>query len=392
MARSTRASTPTAKARRGKFYLWSPEEARSLLSADEYAVVAPHLGLDAPPNFEGHAWNLRVTAALDDVAQRLGIALPDAQFRLFAGKAALFAARERRVRPGLDDKVLTSWNALAIAGLARAARALDEPRWADLAIAAVDALRASVWREGRLLATRRAERAQLNAYLDDHAFLLDALIELLQTRFRGEDFAWARQIADVSWTSSRIARTADSFSRATITSGLSTGPKPGHDNATPSGNGVAAQALILLGTCAPCRASGRGGRARRASGSGPRWHIAGGLCRLILAALAELGTPPTSCCCGGTRRRLRGTGSGRSKRGCDHACTVFNVDWRGLAAELVKGPAPPPARGPGLSRHALRCRPAPRRTRSKPLSQPLGKAVNGRPRGALKERVVSSDV
>ena len=88
------------------------------------------------------------------------------------------------MHPGRDDKILTAWNALAIAGLARAARALDMPRWADLACAAVDALRRTAWRDGRLLATRRGERADLNAYLDDYAFLLAALLELMQARFR----------------------------------------------------------------------------------------------------------------------------------------------------------------------------------------------------------------
>src|SRR5262249_42858314 len=164
----------------GRFYVWSDEEIRRRLSADEYAVAAPYFGLDQPPNFEGHAWHLRVSAPLATVAERLGISPPDAQSRLVGAKAALFAAREERVRPGLDDKVLTSWNALAIAGLARASRALDEPRWADLAVAATDALRATQWRDGRLLATRRGERAHLNAYLDDYAFLLAALVELMQ--------------------------------------------------------------------------------------------------------------------------------------------------------------------------------------------------------------------
>ena len=104
----------------------------------------------------------------------------------------------RRVRPGLDDKILTSWNALAIAGLARAARALDVPEWVGARRARpTDALRRTAWRDGRLLATRKGERAHLNAYLDDHAFLLAALIELMQARFRLADYAWARELADV---------------------------------------------------------------------------------------------------------------------------------------------------------------------------------------------------
>ena len=128
----------------GKFYVWTPRRgARRGVAPTNGRSAAPYFGLDGPPNFEGHAWNLRVTrAAGPQVAARLGISLPDAQTRLAGARAALFAARETRVRPGRDDKILTSWNALAIAGLARAARALDEPRWADLAFAAADALSA----------------------------------------------------------------------------------------------------------------------------------------------------------------------------------------------------------------------------------------------------------
>ena len=135
-ARSTRASTPTAKARKASSTSGRATRCAPLLDADEWAVAAPYYGLDGPPNFEGHAWNLRVGAPLDDVAARLGIALPDAQTRSpRRAPSCAVRARATRVRPGLDDKILTSWNALAIAGLARAARALDEPRWADLAFA-----------------------------------------------------------------------------------------------------------------------------------------------------------------------------------------------------------------------------------------------------------------
>ena len=181
----------------GKFYVWTRDEVKAALSPEDYAVAALHYGLDGAPNFEGHAWNLRVAVPLAEVAARLDISAAVAAERLAAAKAALLAARSRRVRPGLDDKILTSWNALAIGGLARAARALDVPEWIDLAASAADALRRTSWRDGRLLATRKGEHAHLNAYLDDHAFLLAALIELMQARFRVDDYAWARALADV---------------------------------------------------------------------------------------------------------------------------------------------------------------------------------------------------
>src|SRR5262249_24987662 len=89
----------------GKFYVWSGDEGRALLPAADYPLVARHFGLEGPPNFEGHAWNLRISVPLDEAASTLGLSLPDAQSRLAAAKATLFAAREQRVHPGRDDKI-----------------------------------------------------------------------------------------------------------------------------------------------------------------------------------------------------------------------------------------------------------------------------------------------
>jgi uncharacterized protein YyaL (SSP411 family) len=231
----------------GQFYVWTPSIARAAMTAEEWAVVEPCFGLDRPPNFEGRTWNLRVTESLEAVASRLAISLPDAQTRLAGARAALFAARQTRVRPGRDDKILTSWNALAIAGLARAARALAQPRWADMAFAAADALKRTAWRGGRLQATRRGNRSDLNAYLDDHAFLLAALVELLQTRFRREDFEWAGELADALVSRFEDRARGGFFFTSHDHEPLFHRTKPGHDNATPSGNGVAALALITFG-------------------------------------------------------------------------------------------------------------------------------------------------
>jgi uncharacterized protein YyaL (SSP411 family) len=231
----------------GKFYVWQREEVRALLTENEHAVAAAHFGLDGPPNFEGHAWNLRVAQPVQEIAARLALPLREAEARLASARAKLFAARESRTRPGLDDKILTSWNALAISGLARASRRLQRPEWAKLAFDAADALRRTCWRDGRLLATRKGERAHLNAYLDDYAFLLEALDELMQTRFRGEDYTWARAIADALLDRFEDRERGGFFFTSHDHEPLIHRPKPGHDNATPSGNGVAASALIVLG-------------------------------------------------------------------------------------------------------------------------------------------------
>ena len=229
----------------GKFYLWQRDEVRQLLSADEYAVAEPYYGLDRPPNFEHRAWNLRVSASLDDIAKRLKLSAEQTDALLASAQEKLFAARERRVRPGRDEKILGAWNGLMIAGMARAARVFGREDWLRSAQRAMDFVRATLWSEGRLLATCKDGKAHLNAYLDDHAFLLSAALELLQAEFRSSDLNFAVQLADAL-----LARFEDKQGGFFFTShdheALIQRNKTGQDNATPSGNGIAAQALLRL--------------------------------------------------------------------------------------------------------------------------------------------------
>jgi uncharacterized protein YyaL (SSP411 family) len=215
----------------GKFYVWSREEAQALLSPEEYRELARHYGLDGPPNFEGKAWHLRV-------ADPLG---PEP-----AAKAKLFSAREKRVRPGRDEKILASWNALAIRGMAHAGRALDRPEWIASARRSLEFIRARMWRDGRLLATYKDGRAHLNAYLDDYAFLAAAVLELLQAQFRAEELDFARSLADVLLEQFEDSERGGFFFTPREHERLILRPKPGHDNAAPSGNAMAAWALGRL--------------------------------------------------------------------------------------------------------------------------------------------------
>jgi uncharacterized protein YyaL (SSP411 family) len=231
----------------GKFYVWMAADVEALLTADEWAVARPHWGLDRPPNFEHEAWHLRVVVPLTDVARQLDISTEAAEERLERARAKLFAARELRVHPGRDDKVLTSWNALMIAALARAARVFGDATWLAAAQRAADFLRAVLWREGRLLATYKDGRAHLNAYLDDHAYLLAALLELMQSSFRADDLKWAVEIADTLLLRFEDAANGGFFFTSHDHEALLHRPKPAHDNATPAGNGIAAQALLTLG-------------------------------------------------------------------------------------------------------------------------------------------------
>src|SRR6266480_533497 len=157
----------------GKFYVWSRDEAQAALTGEEYAVLSPHFGLDQPPNFENRHWHLHVARPVE----------PGKEGILERAKQKLFAARAKRVRPGRDEKVLVSWNALAIRGMAHAGRVLGREPWIASARRALEFIRSRMWRDGRLLATCKDGQAHLAAYLDDYAYLMAALIELLQSEF-----------------------------------------------------------------------------------------------------------------------------------------------------------------------------------------------------------------
>jgi uncharacterized protein len=165
----------------------------------------------------------------------------------------LFAAREQRIRPGRDEKILTSWNALMIGGMARAARVFGRPQWLASARAALEFIRGTLWREEQhsaracLLATCKDGRAHLNAYLDDYAFLLAALIELMQTDFQARDLEFAEDLAEALLEQFYDPGLGGFFFTSHDHEQLIHRPKPGYDSATPSGNGVAAFALQRLG-------------------------------------------------------------------------------------------------------------------------------------------------
>ena len=231
----------------GKFYVWSREQVCELLDADEYEVAAAHYGLDRAPNFEGQYWHLHIVRPLPDIAAALAINEADAQQLLARARRKLFIARGQRVHPGRDDKVLTSWNALMIRGMARAARVFGRDDWFDSARGATQFVFAKLRVGDRLLATYKDGRAHLNAYLDDYAFLALALLELLQARFDRQTLELARSLGDALLMHFEDRDAGGFFFVSHDHEPLILKPKPGHDQATPSGNGCAVLALIRLG-------------------------------------------------------------------------------------------------------------------------------------------------
>ncbi len=230
----------------GKYYRWQRDDVREILSEEEYQVFAAHFGLDQPPNFEGQ-WHLHTFVSESGLCNRFVKSSADIAALLDSAKRKLLEARGDRVAPGRDEKVLTAWNALMIKGMARAGRCLQRSEFVGSAARAVGFIRAVLWRDGRLLATYKDDQARLSAYLDDYAFLLDALLELLQARWRLEDLVFATRLADALIEHFTDPRHGGFFFTADDHERLLHRPKPLADEATPAGNGIAAQALNRLG-------------------------------------------------------------------------------------------------------------------------------------------------
>jgi uncharacterized protein YyaL (SSP411 family) len=222
----------------GKFYVWTPTEVQSLLTEPEFAAFAPRFGLDRAANFEG-AWHLHGFAPIEDSAA--------AQALIDSARAKLLRARTLRIWPARDEKILTSWNALAVKGLAIAARVLNRADLAQAATAAVDFIQRHLWRDGRLLATYKDGRSHLPAYLDDYAFLLDALLELLQTRWRSRDLEVAQALAQVLLNQFEDPEGGGFFFTSKDHEALIHRSKTFGDDSVPSGNAIAASALTRLG-------------------------------------------------------------------------------------------------------------------------------------------------
>ena len=221
----------------GKFYAWTREEVSELLNAQEFSAFEKHYGLDQVPNFEGK-WHLRVMQETSDSETLL---------LLEQARIKLLKQRSTRIRPGCDDKILTSWNALMIKGMATAAFSFDDDRYLASAEKALEFIHENLYSNGKLLATYREGKAHLNAYLDDYAFLIDAILACLQCRWDQKWLNMAIELADELLDSFEDKENGGFFFTSHAHEKLIQRSKSFMDDSLPSGNGVAASALGRLG-------------------------------------------------------------------------------------------------------------------------------------------------
>ena len=230
----------------GRFYVWGPDEIDALLGPEDGALFRLYYDVTSAGNFEGHSI-LHVERDAAEVARDAGVQVERLERVLARGRALLYEARAKREWPARDEKVLTSWNAMMLRSFAEAAFAFDEPRYLEAATTNATFLLSELRRDGRLLRTWKAGgAAKIDAFLEDHALLVDALVSLYQATFEPAWLAEARATADATLERFWEPEETLFYDAAADAERLVVRPRDVNDTATPSGTSAAAVALLRL--------------------------------------------------------------------------------------------------------------------------------------------------
>jgi uncharacterized protein len=239
----------------GKFYVWTPAEVDEALGREDGPLFRRCFDVTEQGNWEGdhHAPPpspisiLHTPRPLDEVATEAGVSVGRMTEVIVRGRERLYEQRAQRVWPGLDDKVLTSWNAMMLHTFAEAARVLDRSDYEAVATRNAEFLLRELRADGALLRTWRDGRARIHAFLEDHALLVEALLALYETTF---DPRWVREAKDLAdamlehfWDEAEERF----YDTPAAGEALVVRPRDFYDNPTPSGNSAAVMALLRVG-------------------------------------------------------------------------------------------------------------------------------------------------
>ncbi len=229
----------------GKFFLWTLDEIEELLGKEDAQIFCFYYGVTEDGNFEGkNILNTRYTP--DETAKILKISVERLLETIEKGKRILFGHREKRIRPFRDEKILTSWNGLMMTTFAEASVILDLPEYMEIAEKNAVFLLGKLRKDGKLLHVYKDETAKLNAYLEDYANLADGLLELYQISGKMQYLKEALRLADEMIEKFWDEHEGGFFSTSHDHEELILRLKEFQDNATPSGNSVAADVLLKL--------------------------------------------------------------------------------------------------------------------------------------------------
>ena len=236
---------PEGHREEGWFFTWTPKEIRDVLGDEVSKTVIAYYAVTGKGNFEGR--NILHRPQTDrDVAKRLGIPVAKLRSTIKAAREKLYRARAPRPPPLRDEKILTSWNSLMISAHAQAALVLADDRYAHRAERAADFLWENLRRNGRLLRSYRAGRAGRNAYLDDYACFIAALLDLYEVTGRPRRLEQALELQALLESNYEDPEGGGFFMTSNDHERLLAREKPSYDGAEPAGNSIAAMNLVRL--------------------------------------------------------------------------------------------------------------------------------------------------
>jgi len=230
----------------GKFYVWTRAEVLSILGEEDGETFCDYFDISIEGNFEHGNSILNTPLSIEEFANKSGKSVEQITRIVNAGKRRLFNEREKRVRPGRDDKTLAAWNGLMLTAFAEAANILGRDDYRQVASRNAEFIKTRMLKEGRLLRTYKADQAKLNGYLEDYAYVIEGLLAVYEATFELKFFSLARELADHMIAEFWDESDGGFFFTSSDHEELITRTKDYFDNATPSGNSVAAVALLKL--------------------------------------------------------------------------------------------------------------------------------------------------
>ncbi len=229
----------------GKFFVWDKREIETALGETAAARFCDYYNITEAGNFEGQ--NIpNVTRSLEDVAVANNVSVSELQASLNESKRLLFELRESRVKPDRDEKILTAWNGLMLASFAEAGVILNRPDYTNAARRNAEFVLSNLRREGVLLRTWKGGVAKFNGYLEDYAFLIEGLVTLFETTGEFPVLEEVRALTDRMIEEFWDNENSGFFFTGKTHENLIVRSKDYFDNATPSGNSVAASVLLRL--------------------------------------------------------------------------------------------------------------------------------------------------
>ncbi len=229
----------------GKFFVWGQDEVMRTLGEEAGEIFCRYYDVTGSGNFEGKNI-LHPTLDVDQLARLFRREADDVKQVIGRAKDRLFAVREQRVRPGRDEKILTSWNGLMISAFAEAYKVLGTPGYLEVARRGIRFIQTALSREGCLLRTYKDGQAKFNAYLDDYACFSAALLDVSEATFEPEYLDGAVAVSDVLLDRFWDGQEGGFFFTSSDHEKLISRPKPAFDGSVPSGNSVAASVLLRL--------------------------------------------------------------------------------------------------------------------------------------------------